>query len=394
MFSRPGWVLPDINSLFASAQSQVGVNTPHQNSAMASAPTVTANGGTQPSGLTNAFRVTTTPGVFKFYGGTPLLALNQWYFFPVCQATTTNSGGNVAGTGKNAQAWRARATINSAKFAIRVSAGGATTPYRLIVNGSYVDFTGDQTSDSTGADEWITYDFTSVGGKASRDIIVEGMASARFDGIYCSPGDTVTFPAQGYLASGKELRAIFLGDSITGGTGATITGDAYPNVAGELLGITDNWCSGVGGTGFWATNSGASFALGQRLSDATAYKPDIIFVAMGFNDIPLIAAATISPAQLTATASADLFMLRRACPRAPVFVIGPWDKNAPNPSVSGFTATRGAIQSAAVAVPGCFFLDPSGVSYEKFTDGTHPDTSGHATLGAWLNTAARTAIGL
>jgi len=109
-------------------------------------------------------------------------------------------------------------------------------------------------------------------------------------------------------------------------------------------------------------------------------------VAMGINDIGS------DSATVTAAASACLNSLRSNNPAAQIFVVGPWDKNAPAAPVTGYSACKAAILAGIPGGAGITFLDPQGVSYTKIADGTHPDTAGHATLGAWLALQIKTAL--
>jgi hypothetical protein len=110
-----------------------------------------------------------------------------------------------------------------------------------------------------------------------------------------------------------------------------------------------------------------------------------VVVEMGINDLGL--------SGISVAARSDLLTIRNALRTAVIFVIGPWDTNAPSAPSANQVACRDAVMAACQGIPGVFFLDPTGVSYTKF-DTTHPDTAGHATLGAWVDTQVRAVLGL
>jgi lysophospholipase L1-like esterase len=366
--------------------AQALVNTPHQAAAMASPPTVTDAGTSRPSGYTNDFLIT-TPANFRQLGGNPSFQASTYNRYPVATSTITGSGGN-ANNGKDAVAWRVTADVNSAKIGAAISATGSAAPYRFLVGGQYVNKTGLATLASNSAVNWITLDFTSVGGKAVRQITVEGMIGAAFRGFSLQSGDSLAFPAGKISAGSLNLKAVIAGDSFTAAIGATQAGDGYGLLLGEYLGIENNWLSGVGGTGFVATNSGTSFKLGDRLSDINGQSADVIMVAMGINDIGQ------SPATIQSNAAAVFASLRLNNPAAPIFVIGPWDTVAPSPVSADYTNTKAAIQAAMAGVSGSFFIDMEGVSFAQVGGGNiHPTTAGHKTIADYIFDQIKLAIG-
>jgi lysophospholipase L1-like esterase len=377
-----------LNLLKQQIIAQEAVNTPHQASAMASPPTVTDLGTSAPAAYPNNNLYSTT-SLWRPEGGNVQVFGTQGWQFPVATVTTTGSGGNVS-NGKDAKMWRVAFDVNAAKFAVMISAS-SSCPYRFIVDGAYVSKTATQTTLTTGGTNWIELDFTSVGGKANRHIVVEGMASARFRGVSLANGDSMSFPSALLSAGPNLLKAIYAGDSFTAGTGATFQPDGYVFPLGELLGVENNFGSGVGGTGFVATNSGSSYALPNRLGDINGQSADVIFSAMGFNDTPL---TSWTAADIQTNATTCLQSFRTNNPRAPIFVIGPWDKNAPAAPVTNYAATKAAIQAAMAGISGCWFLDMEGVQFTKSGDATHPDTAGHWTLAQAVYAAIKTAIGV
>jgi lysophospholipase L1-like esterase len=350
---------------------------PHNQAAMASPPTVTANNTTQPAGLTQ--EVLASAGApIRFYGGRRKAYSGQLYRVP-CVSTIKNVGNSL--DNENATHWRVSAVCDAKDVSIKV--GGSTAsalPYRFIVDGQYVDLTGTLTTTSTGSSH--QYFKLAFATKAARTITVENEQSTSFAAFGALPTDTITAPA-------APKRMIVLGDSITKGTGTTRIADCFARVAGDMLGIADVWAAGLSGTGYVADDSGTEYKLPQHLQDANLYGPwDVIVIAMGINDKDL------STTSVTNEVAACTTVLRRANPSAQIFVVGPWDNGAPDAPLASHTACKAAIQVGIPAGKGITFLDPTGVTYTKWvTDGTHPDDAGHKTLGDWLALQIKTALG-
>lgn len=183
-----------------------------------------------------------------------------------------------------------------------------------------------------------------------------------------------------------SFRAIMFGDSFVQATGASWQGHGLSRVAGDFLDFPDWWGSGEGGTGYLATSSGTKPKLFDRLDEdllrwTALGSADVVVVAMGLNDI--------TPGlDVTAQANACFDYIRANAPNALVFVIGPWDVNAPAPPAAGYSTRKAEIVAAVGSRLGFYFLDPQGVAFTK-SDGTHPDTTGHLKLGKWINSQIR-----
>jgi lysophospholipase L1-like esterase len=347
---------------------------PHNQAVMSSPPTITAST-TQPSGLTQEKRYSNNAPELRYYGGGNVAFATVYRRFPT--ATIAASGGNV-GNGKQAIYWRVSAVHNGSKVSLRVL--GGTVPYRFIVDGRYVSLAGTLTSTTSGTN-YFQLDF---GSAATRTIIVEGVQANAFDAIGGAPGDTIS------LVSAVPLRGIVLGDSFAESVGATVNGDGFAAVMGDMLGVYDMWSSGVGSTGYVADSSGTRYALPTRLStdlDACIAlgTVDMVVVAMGINDIGL--------SGIQAAAQSVFTTIRQKLPLAQVFVLGPFDTAAPSAPSANYTTCKAAIQAAMLAAGGGFkFIDMQGVSYTK-SDATHPDTAGHKTLGDYVALQIKTALG-
>jgi len=327
------------------------------------------------SDLTVAYRYSASTGVLRYEGGGNKPFGGGFYrMFP--SATQGASGGNLGG-GESSTLWQVRLVANAAKVAFRVL--GTVRPYRFIVDGQYVGMAGTLTAVSTGA-QYIVLDF---GSKALRAITIENQEASAFDGVYIASGDSVTLPAA------SPFRMLVLGDSFTAGSGAGHAGDGFGAVAADYLGCSDRWLSGVGSTGYLANAGGSLYALTQRsAADLARFSAlgsvDLVVVAAGLNDI--------GQAGLAAAAATVFAAIRNAAPGALVFVVGPWDVTAPVATNAAYASAKAALRSSLSGRGGFWFLDPEGQGFTK-SDGTHPDTAGHAALGHWLGGQIRAVIG-
>ncbi len=298
-------------------------------------------------------------------GGGSATFFDDYRRFPV--TTRGDSNGNVTTT-EDATGWRVTTVANAQRIAFRVLSSSGNDAYRFIVDGHYVD-RDHMVAGADGGRVFIVLDF---GTKAERTITIESFAAWAIDGIHVAAGDTLTKPAT------KQLRGIVLGDSFTTGTGATHQDDGYVTVASDYLGA-ELWASGVGGTGYVNTQSGTLFALPTRvaadLDRCIAFgSVDVVVVAMGINDLGMPG--------IEDAASTCFDIIRQKLPDALVFVVGSWNPTAPSTDAD-YAAAKSAIQAAMGSRGGFWFLDPESVEYTK-ADTTHPDNSGHRTLGAWL----------
>ena len=359
----------DLAAVFAG---NVSNGNPHSRDAMGSPPSITiTDGNTPPVGITQGLRY--TDGTIIPYhtplGGRPTVAQT---FYETFTAAWVSSGV------EQTLGWRVAFDITASKFAVRF-AGDSSSFIRFIIDGVYVSKTAVAPGGS-GASVYNTLDF---GSSAKRQVKIEAAFDQAIDGIYVPTGQTVALAASIY--SGVLF---FLGDSFTESTGATNNNDGYTTITGDYLGFDKMLSSGVGGTGYVNTASGTKYNLGQRLAAeivrAQSLGPvPIVVVAMGINDIGSSGVQT--------AAESCFETIRTALPDCLVFVLGPWDVNAPSAPVAGYAGCKSAIQAAVGSRSGFWFLDPQGVSYTK-SDTTHPDTAGHLTLGLWLETAIRAAV--
>ena len=121
-----------------------------------------------------------------------------------------------------------------------------------------------------------------------------------FGGVYTAPTDML------FAADLRGPRAIVFGDSFT-----TPQPESWPVWFGHALGWDDVWPSGVGGTGFVANGLGSTPPLPDRvMSDLVPYRPDLVFIQSGLNDLGK------DPAMVEAAAAKTVRMIRQNLPEA------------------------------------------------------------------------------
>ena len=286
--------------------------------------------------------------------------------FPV--ASVSSSGGGNLGDGTEAVDWRVALSTDADRVAFRVDAGGTVLDrYRFIVNGAYMDEP--EPPAVNGGRRWLVLDL----GPGTHEVAIESYGDRPFIGFAVPPGASVSPVTAG-------PRALVLGDSFISGTGAGNQADNVARVFGDTIGIRDLWASGLDGTGYVADASGSRYALGARAGMDIARMQ-----AMGDVDLVLLSAGNsdLGLGDLTGPANGVLDTVRTLCPDALVFVTLPWNTAAPAVGTSLWQTAKAELEAAVAGRDGVYLLDTEGEAYSK-ADGTHPDTAGHASLGAWL----------
>ena len=368
--TRPTAWLKTLSGLRAHFAVTGNSSHPHSLPAMPVPPTVTAQAA-QPAGMTVEHSFANGSPALSAYGGTPKPAFSTMRRF--WAASTLNDAGN-AGDSQSAVSWRVEVRANASKVAWRVAPNAA--PFRLLVNGQYVDLTG-TVPVTSGGNGYILVD---TGSAADRVWAIEGEQGQALWGVWLEPGIAPSAPP------GEGRRMIVLGDSFTEGVGATRRGDGFARVLGDSLGIKQVFASGLGGTGFVNAGSGPRLKLRDRLpADLNAKGPwDLIVVATGYNDFGL--------SGIEAEARLCFDLIRQANPQALVFVLTLWDGTAPAASGTNYAAVRSAVVQAAAGRGGFRVIDMQGVAYSKW-DSTHPDTAGHKLLALHIASKIRVAYG-
>jgi acyl-CoA thioesterase-1 len=191
------------------------------------------------------------------------------------------------------------------------------------------------------------------------------------------------------------VRLAFLGDSYSAGVGATGTNRAsdatagYAGITARALGPGDTYAVfAQGGTGY--LNPGQAVqsetAYSGRVKSVIAWKPDVLVVQGGGNDVGSTEAAFRTAVRSTLQA------LRDGLPAAKVFCLGPVAGPSSDAKLIARINRDLAQETKAVGVT---FIDPSGwLSTGDFiSDGFHPNRGGHQKIADRLTGQLRTAVG-
>lgn len=283
--------------------------------------------------------------------------------------------------------------------------------YRIKVDGEYIR--AGATGYAAGFGGYLGYqritwgDGTAANAKL-RLYEIECFGTVYFGGVKSSP---LYRPMPAPVADG--LRGLIHGDSFAEGYAGVSTATLHASLGAlipVLLGQPDTIASGVGGTGFVSTASGAKYNFGQRVqSDVIARAPDFVIDLGGYNDQSLVGGGAV----FQAAVENWLGQLIGALPDVQVFMTGPM---APGMS-SGSSLTTRDLKKAAAAkfANNVIFLDnvadewvtgtgrsgaPAGNGNADFvtggvdgTDGVHPTPEGHVYLAQRIVQAIAGALG-
>lgn len=304
--------------------------------AATTAPTVTVST-SQPSGLSTRTAYGVTPTAFFPSGGPPLNVFgsgssSDWGIAPnSAPAAPSNCGASFTRSGSQTR-WSFM--TDAPDFAI-VTNNNNNAPWRLLVDGQYITISATEGTNA-GSPVYYELNYTAAGGRIPRKVTIEAAFCWPLIGVNTTATDSVWAPP-----ATDNLRAIFVGDSITAGAiGNNIPSLDYPSQVGKFLGWNDVWNEGVGGTGYIASSGGTQFSFLGRITDVTNYSPDIIIVMGGTND------SGNSATVITAAVLTYLQALRAALPYTPIVVTGIANSqsanatniNAENAILAAFTA--------------------------------------------------------
>jgi lysophospholipase L1-like esterase len=216
-----------------------------------------------------------------------------------------------------------------------VEGGSFMTPLRRFI----IEIDGVLYSDApypgNSANQFLIFDFSGKPIKPrSIKIYWRRGAPEEFRGVWVAQSDAVWAPV-------PSPRMVVLGDSFTAGStygGSANSGEDWPSMVGQMLGIDDIWNIGQGSSGFVVTVGGTRYTWLQRLTDATTPNPDILVIAGCHNDN----AETVATEQAAILAYLQAF--RAACPNALIICFGVW-RSLANSSAGGQTAIA-AMESA------------------------------------------------
>jgi lysophospholipase L1-like esterase len=228
-------------------------------------------------------------------------------------------------------------------------AKGNSSWYRLTIDGQPASASMTQMP-TDGLYYGVKVDF---GSKAIRRVELRCDNSFFFGGIWTGPGDT-------FWQSSAPLskRVIVVGDSFGEGQGCT-TGQktirGFIAQLGLLMGWTDIWMSGLGGTGYQNPNVGSGLVkYATRVqTDVVARAPALVIWTGGLNDN----AYPTTPSFSAATELAEMLACYQAVQAigVPQIVVGPfYNRGDPN---ANMILVRNQAQAAALAL-GLPFIDP------------------------------------
>lgn len=314
-------------------------NNPRVNPVMTYPPAISSSSSHNAALTTQVSYNTTQSGVtpgassFNFYGG----AMTSDGVGGVKFLSTTVSGV------LSQYVWRLETIADSTKMEFEVICITGTCGLNFIINGQYVSQT--VTAPGISGVAYVTVDFTSAGGRATRDITMEA-SNADFIKMSVGPTETISKP------QGTVERVAIVGDSITASGGMLYTFMGYAQILPDMLGIRDVWNLGVGGTGIIAT--GGQLACPARVSDLVAATPNIIFLACGRND-------TVSSASAVTAAMLAWLQNIRAQPslaKVPIVVFATWGNTALATEQTTETAMQSAVATQQAAGDNLVFFVP------------------------------------
>ncbi|MFZ3471473.1 SGNH/GDSL hydrolase family protein [Streptomyces sp. 2.9] len=262
--------------------------------------------------------------------------------------------------------WCVEFGTDSRYIQVRYKHISAASMFRLSIDGRKVsDLAQPAGGTSAGSGHLITID---LGSAAPRTIRLD-VTTMPFGGICLPPSANMwRVPLQGG-------RLAVLGDSISDGSAHNSGGGTgtWVQRAARLLGTTDVWEQGRGGTGY--VNPGTTANFGTRApADIVAWAPDRLIVFGGYNDV-----AGNDQAVIKAAATALYGQITQGLPACETYVIGCWaPTGTPAPSI---VATDETLRSAAAGA-GLPFVSP--------VTGTIYAATGQAvaTHGPWITTGS------
>jgi lysophospholipase L1-like esterase len=192
--------------------------------------------------------------------------------------------------------------------------------------------------------------------------------------------------------AGNALKVVFIGDSITAGTGATLGVNDFATL------VTNSLTSAFPLSAFTQSNRGvsgttvATNAIGGTFASAMTDKPDLCMIMFGKNDS--VADQFTVPVegyplpQAMRGLEVMIREVRRLNPQADIIIGGEFPSSAAaggataNPKIQAFNVAAQAVADAY----GCEFVDlyaayvAQGDYSALLSDGVHPSVAGHALI--------------
>jgi lysophospholipase L1-like esterase len=188
-----------------------------------------------------------------------------------------------------------------------------------------------------------------------------------------------------------DTAAVFLGDSYTEGWGATEPSNRWSALVADRAGWVEI-NQGQGGTGFVTTAFGACGldecpTYPDRVSDVVAAQPDIVVIAGGQNDLPVLSA---DPDEVRAAVVETYEGIRKGLPQARIIAVGP---STAQPGNALIEELDGWVRAAAASVGADYvsLIDPVTIEPEMVVpDGVHVNDQGHRAIADRVLSGIRT----
>jgi len=238
--------------------------------------------------------------------------------------TTTTNGAAIA------------AMVEESKFAVFIPLGARV---RIAVDGRYIN----PGNYSNAANSWVVIDFTGSSGRRARLVEYEtDISSNNYFGFISTTATGAVYAPE----PTEEVRGVWIGDSYQAGSayGPFLSGAQMSACVAKRTGIRDMWGMGVGGTGYLATGASSFYTFRERLPQAVALNPDILFFMGSVNDKSSTALAITAEVTLTIEAA------RLAGHYGPIVIVGVPSLDTVgvmSPAGSGLTAAQ--IETAIFA---------------------------------------------
>lgn len=275
--------------------------------------------------------------------------------------------------------WRVEFDFDGSAFEF-IGRCSATAKYRIWVDGQPHSVA---PVNYTLTDNTAQFVKVNLGSRAYRRIVLEGEHNWYFGGIQNLPTDTVMRPR---MPRGPRLAVVGDSYAVSFSGGNTRMLGYVPTMA-RLLGVRDfTQSTAAGGTGLIAPGSYAKYL--DRLTDVTAYAPEIVIVQGTLND------GAYTATQVADAAQTYVGAVKSALPDALVVLVGTLYAAAPTATFAGHMAAMKA-KAAAIGAP---YIDPAAwftgtgtntaptgdgnADYYRAVDTSHPTPAGQLYIGS------------
>jgi hypothetical protein len=351
----------------------LSANTPY-GGVMASPPTITVGASDANSA------VVTNAGVFA-----PTVRPNSANVTPISGGGITNSSNNYFAAYINDNAASHLGASNGWGIAFVIPVGATqfdvctrnlatSSNWNVRINNQWVSAT-DLTSGTVR--DGAHYYYTKFSPVVAGDLVeVFFGAGAQIAGFNFGTGTTTSIQPTPATYT-NQPNILSYGDSYIYGSGPTTIYGSWSRLWAAQMGVANIINSGVGGTGFIATNGGAAKKFIDRIADVTRiFSPDVVLVPGSLNDNGQ-STSTLQTAVTTFFQS-----LGAAVPNALIVCYGIEHSPANNPSSSYDAALSDGFAAAGLGRRGKFFSTLNG-TYQDTTDSslyaadnTHPSDAG------------------